>query len=177
MPITIRDAIPGDVPRIVKYNLLMAWETEHRRLDEATLTYGVMKVLQDPAKGRYFVAEADGEIVGQTMITYEWSDWRNGTFWWIQSVYVREDKRGSGIFSAIYRHIEQLALKERDVCGLRLYAEEDNTRAERTYVKLGMKKTSYRLFEVELKEGSSKPAEAKAQEGKQQKEDRTRRVD
>lgn len=150
MPLVIRPASVADLATIVAYNQKMARETEHRELNAATLTHGVSAVLKDASKGRYFVAEESGEVVGQTMITYEWSDWRNGTFWWIQSVYVREDKRGAGVFSALYRHIEQLARKEGGVCGLRLYAEEDNARAERTYLKLGMTRTSYRLFEVEL---------------------------
>lgn len=150
MPITIRDARLDDAPIIVQFNQKMAQETEHRDLKTEVLTRGVSAVLNDESKGRYFVAEENGEVIGQTMITYEWSDWRNGTFWWIQSVYVREEKRGAGVFSALYQHIEQLARKGGGVCGLRLYAEEDNARAERTYLKLGMTKTSYRLFEVEL---------------------------
>lgn len=150
MSITIRDAVLDDAPTIVEFNQKMARETEQRELSAETLTRGVSAVLKDPSKGRYFVAVESGELIGQTMITYEWSDWRNGTFWWIQSVYVREDKRGAGVFSALYKHIDQLARKQGGVCGLRLYAEEDNARAERTYLKLGMTRTSYRLFEVEL---------------------------
>ncbi len=150
MPLVIRPASVADLAIIVTYNQRMALETERRELNADVLRSGVSAVLRDDTKGSYFVAEENGEVVGQTMITYEWSDWRNGMFWWIQSVYVREDKRGAGVFSALYRHIEQLARKKGGVCGLRLYAEEDNARAERTYVKLGMTKTSYRLFEVEL---------------------------
>jgi GNAT superfamily N-acetyltransferase len=150
MPLLIRPASVADLATIVAYNQKMARETERRELNADVLRSGVSAVLGDHTKGRYFVAEEAGEVVGQTMITYEWSDWRNGTFWWIQSVYVREDKRGVGVFSALYRHIEQLARKQGGVCGLRLYAEEDNARAERTYLKLGMTRTNYRLFEVEL---------------------------
>ncbi|MCU0454455.1 MAG: GNAT family N-acetyltransferase [Bacteroidetes bacterium] len=148
MDLTIRPGTLADLTVIVGYNNAIAVETEHRQLDIPTLTKGVDALLRDPSKGRYFVAEENGEVIGQTMFTYEWSDWRNGMFWWIQSVYVRPDKRGVGVFSALYRHIEQLGKQEGGVCGLRLYAEEDNARAQRTYEKLGMVRTGYRVFEV-----------------------------
>lgn len=148
MAFIIRPGTIDDLSTIVDYNNAIAIETEHRELDRTTLTKGVEALLKDPSKGRYFVAVEGEEIIGQTMYTYEWSDWRNGMFWWIQSVYVRPDKRGAGVFSALYRHIQQLAKQEGGVCGLRLYAEEDNTRAQRTYEKLGMVKTGYRVFET-----------------------------
>ena len=151
MSITIRPGTLSDLAIIVEYNNAIAVETEHRQLDIPTLTKGVEAALKDPSKGQYFVAVEGDAIVGQTMFTYEWSDWRNGMFWWIQSVYVRPDKRGAGVFSALYRHIEALAKREKGVCGLRLYAEEDNVRAQRTYEKLGMMKTGYRVFEAEWK--------------------------
>lgn len=147
MDITIRAGALSDLSTIVEFNNAIAVETEHRHLEIPTLTKGVEAVLRDPSKGRYYVAEEAGEIIGQTMFTFEWSDWRNGMFWWIQSVYVRPDKRGAGAFSALYRHVEQLAKQEGGVCGLRLYAEEENHRAQRTYEKLGMVKTGYRVFE------------------------------
>lgn len=150
MSFIIRPGRIDDLNVIVGYNNAIAVETEHRQLDLPTLTKGVEALLKDPSKGRYFVAEEKGELIGQTMFTFEWSDWRNGMFWWIQSVYVRPDKRGAGVFSALYRHIEQLAKQEGGVCGLRLYAEEENVRAQRTYEKLGMVKTGYRVFEVEF---------------------------
>jgi GNAT superfamily N-acetyltransferase len=150
MALIIRPGALDDLPVIVEFNAAIAAETEHRVLDRVTLTKGVEAALRDPSKGRYFVADEKGTVVGQTMFTTEWSDWRNGVFWWIQSVYVREDKRGAGVFSALYRHIEGLAKQEGNVCGLRLYAEEENIRAQRTYEKLGMVKTGYRVFEVEF---------------------------
>src|ERR1700684_4152850 len=98
MTVSIRRAKPNDHATVVEYNRRMAWETEQKRLDEHVLSQGVAAVLAEPAKGFYLVAERDGEVLGQLMITYEWSDWRNGFFWWIQSVYVREDARRLGVF-------------------------------------------------------------------------------
>src|SRR5689334_19230180 len=121
----------------------MAWETERRRLKPATVRRGVAALIKSPPRGTYFVAEDKGEVVGQLLITYEWSDWRNGNFWWIQSVYVREDFRGCGVFRALFAHIEALAKRRRDVCGLRLYVEAHNKGAQKTYARLGMKKTVY----------------------------------
>jgi GNAT superfamily N-acetyltransferase len=150
MAIIIRPGTIDDLAVIVEYNNALAVETEHRQLDIRALSKGVEALLRDPSKGRYFVAVEGNAIIGQTMFTFEWSDWRNGMFWWIQSVYVRPDKRGAGVFSALYRYIEQLSKREGGVCGLRLYAEEDNARAQRTYEKLGMTKTGYRVFEAEF---------------------------
>lgn len=128
----------------------MAWETERRRLNPARVRRGVNGLLKDPAKGIYFVAETDGTVVGQLLITYEWSDWRNGNFWWIQSVYVRADSRGQGIFRALFEHVGKLARKRRDACGLRLYVDAHNGGARQTYTRLGMKKTDYELFETDF---------------------------
>ena len=96
------------------------------------------------------MAEAGGVVVGQVMITYEWSDWRNGNIWWLQSVYVKEGFRQSGIFRALFNHLKQLAVARPDVCGLRLYMHADNTRARQSYERLGMKRTKYEVFEMEL---------------------------
>ncbi len=150
MDINIRRAGTGDAGVVVEFNSLMAVETEHRNLDKTILTKGVRAILRDSAKGVYFVAEVGGEVAGQAMITYEWSDWRNGTFWWIQSVYVRKEFRQQGIFRALYEHIEESARKRKGVCGLRLYVERNNTRAQSTYEKLGMKRTAYELFEKDF---------------------------
>jgi ribosomal protein S18 acetylase RimI-like enzyme len=84
------------------------------------------------------------------MITYEWSDWRNGNFWWIQSVYVRPDARGRGVFRRLYQAVEEAARKSGESCGLRLYVEGENERAQRVYEGLGMKSTSYRFYEVDF---------------------------
>jgi GNAT superfamily N-acetyltransferase len=147
MSITVRQAKPEDAPLIAQYNAFMALETENRILDHEILRKGVESVLANPALGLYYVAEVNGRTAGQLMITYEWSDWRNGTFWWIQSVYVREEFRGKGVFKALYRYVEAQARLRSDVCGLRLYVENGNERAKRTYEKLGMNRTSYELYE------------------------------
>lgn len=146
----IRTARAEDAPLIAQFNALMALETEHRTLDHETLRKGVEAVVGQSSNGTYYVAELDGRVVGQLLITYEWSDWRNGMFWWIQSVYVREEFRGRGVFKALYKHVEGLARKHTGICGLRLYVEHDNQNAIRTYQKLGMKKTPYELFEVDF---------------------------
>ena len=146
----IRDAVPGDAGAIAAHNAAMAEETEGRTLDPDLIGSGVTGLLEDPAKGRYWVAESEGRVIGQLMVTYEWSDWRNGTIWWIQSVYVAPDRRRGGVFSALYRHVESLAGATPQVVGLRLYVEENNTRAQRTYAALGMVKPSYLVMEAML---------------------------
>ena len=98
----------ADVPQVADYNIALCRETEHRDLDPETVLAGVARFIGEPGNGRYFVAERDGEVVGQTALTYEWSDWRNGEFWWIQSVYVHPDHRGSGVFRALFGHIREL---------------------------------------------------------------------
>lgn len=148
MELTVRDARPRDAAVLVTYNSAMARETEGKSLDPDRIGPGVAKLLADASRGRYWVAESDGTVVGQIMVTYEWSDWRNGNLWWIQSVYVHPDWRRKGVFSALYRHVESLAAAEPDVIGLRLYVEENNTRAQRTYAALGMVKPSYLVMEA-----------------------------
>jgi ribosomal protein S18 acetylase RimI-like enzyme len=150
MPITIRQAMSNDGALIAQFNALLALETEDRTLDPLVVLKGVEALLSDESKGTYYVADLDGTIVGQLLITYEWSDWRNGIFWWIQSVYVREEFRGSGVFRALYRHVENLARQTKDVCGLRLYVEHSNWKAVKTYQKLGMRKTEYDLYEIDF---------------------------
>jgi len=148
----IRDASTADADVLADFNSRMAEETEGRTLDQAVVGPGVAALLADSDKGRYWVAEIDGMVVGQLMVTYEWSDWRNGTLWWIQSVYIHPSFRRQGVFSALYQHVESLALAEPDVCGLRLYVEQGNTRAQRTYKKLGMVNPSYLVMESILGE-------------------------
>ncbi|MGB2868785.1 MAG: N-acetyltransferase [Bacteroidota bacterium] len=150
MKVTVRKARPADAATLAEYNRLMAEETEHRSLDAIVLRAGVDALLEDESKGLYYVAETAGGIVGQLMITYEWSDWRNGNFWWIQSVYVKREFRGKGVFQSLFEHVTSLAKQRSDICGLRLYVEENNTRAKKTYEGLGMKKTAYEMFEIEF---------------------------
>jgi GNAT superfamily N-acetyltransferase len=147
----IRVARPDDAPVIVEFNAAIARETEGRELDRALLGPGVAALLADPAKGRYFVAELDGAVVGQTMVTWEWSDWRNGTFWWIQSVYVAPAHRRQGVFGALYRHVYDAARGDPGVCGVRLYMEHHNERARRVYLALGMQASGYEVLEVDFR--------------------------
>lgn len=148
MSISIRSATSADSRVIADFNNRMAMETENETLDNNLIVPGVSALLDDATKGRYWVALAEDRIVGQIMVTYEWSDWRNGMLWWIQSVYVHEDFRRRGIFSALYRHVESLAAAEADVRGLRLYVEEENRGAQKTYEALGMSVTGYRVMET-----------------------------
>jgi GNAT superfamily N-acetyltransferase len=145
----IRQARPADAAVIADFNSRLAWETEQRRLPSATVRRGVAALLSDPAKGIYFVAELDGVVVGQLLITYEWSDWRNGNFWWIQSVYVAAESRQGGVFRALFEQVRQQAKDRHDVCGLRLYVEHHNGRAQRAYEKLGMERARYDIFELD----------------------------
>jgi GNAT superfamily N-acetyltransferase len=147
--LTIRQARPADAAVIADFNSRLAWETEHRRLASATVRRGVEALLGDPAKGIYFVAELEGVVVGQLLVTYEWSDWRNGNFWWIQSVYVAADFRQGGVFRALFEQVRQQARDRDDVCGLRLYVERDNARAQGAYEKLEMQRAHYDIFELD----------------------------
>ena len=146
-PICIRVARPEDLDSIVGFNAAIAAETEGKALDVATLRSGVLRALGDSADCTYFLAEMNGIVAGQTMVTYEWSDWRNGFFWWIQSVYVAPRFRRQGVFRELHRHIRNLAAKQQDVCGIRLYVHRENHGAQRTYRQLGMTETAYRLYE------------------------------
>ncbi len=125
----------------------MAWETEGKRLLPQVLGAGVRRLLAEPALGFYRVAEVQREAVGCLMVTTEWSDWRNGRFWWIQSVYVPAAWRRRGVFRALYAHVIDAAANEGDVCGVRLYVERENAVAQSTYRSLGMAETDYLMFE------------------------------
>ena len=145
----IRLADRNDVEALVAFNQAMAMETERKSLDPYVLTSGVSAVFDDPAKGFYVVTESDGAIVGGLLVTFEWSDWRNGWFWWIQSVYVLPEFRGRAIYPAMYDFIKRSAAERGDVCGFRLYVEKENEKARRVYDKAGMKETYYRMYEEE----------------------------
>ena len=149
--INIRQATPDDSAIIAEFNTRLADETESLRLEADVINAGVAAVLNDPSRGIYFVAEADGKIIGQLMITYEWSDWRNGNLWWIQSVYVAPAYRRRGIFRALFKHVQALANWQKEVCGLRLYMHAENAKARRTYESLGMKATHYQVFEIDCR--------------------------
>ena len=147
MDLEIREAVASDAVQIAQYNALLAMESEGTRLAPEVAERGAEAMFADRSRGRYWLAEADGKVVGQLMLTYEWSDWRNGMVWWIQSVYVHGDFRRQGVFSALYRHVESLARQEPEVCGLRLYVERDNARAQSTYETLGMHTTNYLVMQ------------------------------
>jgi len=146
----IRPANISDTSFIADCNIRMALETEQRQLEPKTVAAGVESALKDSSKGIYFIAEADSKPVGQMFITYEWSDWRNGNFWWIQSVYIVEPFRGRGIFRALFEQVNALARGRADVCGLRLYVEAGNARAKQVYSRLGMHETEYDIFETDF---------------------------
>jgi ribosomal protein S18 acetylase RimI-like enzyme len=150
MVMTIRPATAADAAIITHFNTLLATETEQISLDQDRLRKGVEALLRDPTKGFYVVAERNTAIVGQLMITYEWSDWRNGVFWWIQSVYVEKAARGTGVFKALFDHVQTLAKSSANVCGLRLYVEKSNDRAKKTYERLAMHLSHYEMYETDF---------------------------
>ena len=150
MEISVRQAEARDIPFLVSGNIAMALEAEHKHLDPRIVERGVRAVFDSPGHGRYFVAETEGKVVGQAMYTCEWSDWRNGDFWWFQSVYVAPEARRLGVFRALYQHIERLAKSDPAVCGLRLYVERDNERAQQTYLRCGMQDAGYLVMEVDM---------------------------
>ncbi len=143
----IREATITDAFALVEFNQAMAQETEAKQLDGETLSSGVAAVFADPKKGLYVVADDDGRIAGGLMVTFEWSDWRNGWFWWIQSVYIRPEYRGRSFYSKLYEFVKQKATRDGHVCGFRLYVEKENEHAQAVYKKLGMDETYYLLFE------------------------------
>lgn len=152
--IHIRPARHDDADTIVMFNAAMALETERRRLDLATLRKGILAFLGSPGYGFYVVAELlednSYKPVGQVMITYEWSDWRNGVFWWIQSVYVIPDQRSLGVFRAMHDHILVKAKGDPGVCGIRLYVERENRRAQAVYQRVGFSPSVYTVFEQDF---------------------------
>lgn len=150
MDLQIRPAQISDASFIVDCNIRMALETEQRQLEPKTVTAGVRSALEDSNKGIYCIAEANGRRAGQMFITCEWSDWRNGNFWWIQSVYIVESFRSQGIFRALFEQVNLLAKGRKDVCGLRLYVEAENARAKQIYSRLGMRETEYEVFEIDF---------------------------
>ena len=143
---TIRPARLDDLDAIVAGNIALAEESEQLRLDEETLRSGIRALLDARAPGRYWIAESDGAVVGQLLITFEWSDWRNRMVWWIQSVYVAPTARGRGVFRALYEHAKREA-QAQGAGGLRLYVDVTNRRAQAVYAALGMKGDHYRVFE------------------------------
>lgn len=144
----IRIAAREDALDLVEFNQAMALETEGKRLETAVLQSGVEAVFDDEKKGFYVVAEDEaGKIIGGLMITFEWSDWRNSWFWWIQSVYILPEMRGRKIYSRLYDFVKEKARKNGDVCGFRLYVEKENSNARKVYEKCGMQASHYEMYE------------------------------
>jgi GNAT superfamily N-acetyltransferase len=148
MDIKIREAVKSDIPVIAEFNQALAKETEDIQLNPETLASGISNALNRD-ECHYFIAELNGQVVGQTMITYEWSDWRNGIMWWIQSVFVKPEHRGKGVFRALFCHVEQLAKTHPDVKALRLYVMQNNLSGKDTYASLGMTDSGYVVYEKE----------------------------
>ncbi len=147
--INVRFAIPEDAKDIVEFQLKMARETENLALNPDTVYKGVAAVFNDNSKGKYFVAEYHGEIVASMMLTPEWSDWRNSTFLWIQSVYVMPGFRRMGLFRRMYEFVKEMVENSQEYAGLRLYVEVNNKDAQKVYNLLGMTGEHYRMFEWE----------------------------
>jgi len=148
--IVVRPAVHDDIDSIVAFNAAMAMETESKTLSPDILRAGVAAVFDDPRRGFYRVAEVDGVVAGCLMITFEWSDWRNGDWWWLQSVYVKPEFRRGGVFRALYDDIERAAKAAPRVVGVRLYVEKENRRAQETYASLGMHEADYLMFAKNL---------------------------
>lgn len=143
----VRETTTKDIPTIIEFQQKMAWETEGVKLDPAILSEGVKNLFRDVNRGKYYVAEENGFVVGSLMTTYEWSDWRNGTVLWIQSVYIDHAWRGKGIYKKMYEHIQMIVKKSDDLKGIRLYVDRTNKPAQEVYKKLGMNGEHYQVFE------------------------------
>ena len=148
--ITVRGAVEGDIRAIAGFNRAMAVETEGKELEPAVVLEGVTAIVRRRELGFYLVAEVEAEVVGQLMITTEWSDWRNGFFWWIQSVYVKPQFRRVGVYSRLYERVREMAQAAGDVRGIRLYVAKENVGAQRVYERLGMGDSGYLMYEVEF---------------------------
>ncbi len=157
MTVKVRPATESDVGAITEFNRQLALETEAKHLDSTVLLAGVRRALASPALCAYFIAEHEGKPVGQTMVTYELTDWRDGVFWWIQSVYVSVDFRRRGAFRALFAHIKSRAESQPEVRGLRLYVEGENSRAQRAYAALGLSPSGHHLLELDWSAAVTEP--------------------
>ena len=152
MTVQIRDATVADAPLVADFNARLATESEGKVLDRTRLEPGVRAILEDPhGRGRYFLAYEDDTILGQLSITYEWSDWRNGWFWWFQSVYVVAEARQRGVFTKLFDHVLTMAQARSDVCGLRLYVDDRNEGAQRVYAARRMQRAGYHVMELDFR--------------------------
>jgi len=149
-PVQPRLAVAGDARTLAAFNQAMALETEAKVLADEVALGGVKAALRDAAHGFYVIAESEREIVGALLVTYEWSDWRNGRIWWIQSVYVRPEHRRRGAYRALHEFVRNRARSTGGVVGLRLYVERENAAAQRAYAAMGMSETPYLVYEEAL---------------------------
>lgn len=147
----IRLATLDDAAVLVGFNKAMALETEKKMLDDEQVMHGVRNLILNQSYGFYVVAEKEGIVAGSLMVTSEWSDWRNGIFWWIQSVYVRPECRKQGIYKCLYLYLKNKAESQPSVCGFRLYVERNNIEAQKVYTALGMQETAYKMFEEDIR--------------------------
>jgi ribosomal protein S18 acetylase RimI-like enzyme len=146
----VQRATVSDAETITRFNLAMALETEEKRLNPERVLAGVHGLMNKPELGFYLVATHEDRVAGSLMVTYEWSDWRCGVFWWVQSVYVEPEYRRQGVYRCLYAYLKELATKAGGVCGFRLYVEEENVKAQKTYESLGMNACAYRMYEEEM---------------------------
>jgi ribosomal protein S18 acetylase RimI-like enzyme len=149
-PTQIRLAKSSDIEALARNHRAMAFETESKSLDEETTLRGTRAVLEDPGKGFYLIAERTNQMVGQLLVTFEWSDWRAGTFWWIQSVYVLPHARRTSVYRALHDYVLTEARRSKDICGVRLYVDKDNRNAQATYQAMGMQPAHYDIYEVDF---------------------------
>jgi ribosomal protein S18 acetylase RimI-like enzyme len=150
--VRIRKATLNDVQAVVDFNTALAWETEGKQLEPLRLKLGVSAVLVDSKRGFYLIAEevSSGKPLGQLLLTYEWSDWRNGVFWWIQSVYVHEGWRRRGVFRRLFQSLMEQMKEQQAVVGVRLYVEEGNRLAQQVYKKMGLCSAGYQVYELDM---------------------------
>ncbi len=148
---TVWPAGEADASTLVRFNVRLAVESEGRDLDPTVVELGVRAILSDAGRGRYWIARVDGEPVGQCLVTTEWSDWTAGRYWWLQSVYVAPERRGAGVFGALWRTVVDEARRAGDVRAVRLYVERDNAGAREVYRRIGMRETGYLVYELDLR--------------------------
>jgi len=148
--VRVREAYPRDVPVLIEFNQALARETEEKELEAERLGAGIRAIFEDPSRGTYFLAVRGDEAVGTLLVTPEWSDWRNGCFWWIQSVYVASTARHEGVFRRLYDHVMERARSARDVCGVRLYVARGNDVAQAVYERVGLRPSGYRMLETDF---------------------------
>ncbi len=145
--ISVRKGQERDCQVLVDFNIAMARETEGKELSRKVVSEGVRNLLRNPQNGFYVIAERGNDVTGCLMVTTEWSDWRNGEFWWIQSVYVKPEFRRQGIYRTLYDFVRSKAAEKDNVCGFRLYVEQKNAVAQQTYRQMGMEEAPYKIFE------------------------------